>query len=221
MIQRPTAHPAPRRRWRQRYLLTGLGFLFAVSAVLRLGSLDLAIAQADQTTAPGQEGYVTQASAPQAALPGGLTMSLQAALVEVEDLRLALVAREAALADRERAVATAQALIEERLVELEEAEARLSALISMSDSAAETDLDRLTSVYETMPPEQAAALFEQMDARFAAGFLSRMNAAASARLMAELAPETAYAVSVVIATRNTAAPTLGSGQQDDRPDTEN
>ena len=86
-------------------------------------------------------------------------------------------------------------------------------MIAVSDSAAETDLDRLTRVYETMPPEQAAAVFEQMQPSFAAGFLSRMSPAASATLMAALPPEQAYAVSVIIATRNSAAPRL------ERPET--
>ena len=87
----------------------------------------------------------------------------------------------------------------------------MATLIALSDSAAETDLDRLTAVYETMPAAEAAAIFGQMDARFAAGFLTRMTPAASATLMAEMTPEQAYAVSVVIATRNAAAPRLPDG----------
>lgn len=191
-------HSRPiRRRWRQRWLLTALGLIFAVSAVLRIGTLDFAFAQA-----------VTPAASPPVLGPD--TRGLQAALAEVEDLQRALAARDAALADRERAVAAAQALVEARLAELEAAEARLSALIATSDSAAETDLDRLTRVYETMPAPEAAAIFEQMDPSFAAGFLSRMTPAASATLLAELTPEKAYAVSVVIATRNSSAPRLGA-----------
>lgn len=185
-----------RRRWRQRWLLTALGFVFAVSAVLRIGTLDFAFAQA---TPP--------AETVSAAIPG-MTQTIQSALQDIERLRRELDLREVEVADREQAIAAAQALVEARLAELEAAEARLEVLIAVSDSAAETDLDRLTRVYETMPATEAAAIFDQMDPSFAAGFLTRMTPAASATLMAELTPEQAYAVSVVIATRNSSAPRL-------------
>lgn len=193
------AHAPHRRRQRQRWVLTALGLVFAASAVLRLGSIDLAFAQAQDPPA-------------EVALPSpAMTQTLAAALREVEALHQALDRRTMALEDRESAVLRAQALVEAQLAELEAAEARLTALIALSDSAAETDLDRLTAVYETMPAAEAAAIFGQMDARFAAGFLTRMTPAASATLMAEMTPEQAYAVSVVIATRNAAAPRMPDG----------
>lgn len=188
--------PQRRGRRRQRWVLTTLGLVFAASAVLRIGTLDFAFAQA---VAPASD------AAPDRPV---LTSTLQSALNEIAALRRALADREADIADRERAVVAAQALVEQRLVELEAAEARLSALIAISDSAAETDLDRLTRVYETMPAAEAAAIFGQMAPSFAAGFLTRMSPAASATLMAEMTAEQAYAVSVVIATRNSSAPRL-------------
>lgn len=199
-----------RGRRRQRWVLTTLGFFFAVSAVLRIGTLDFALAQ-DATPASAASVAAPPAFAPGASGPD-VTQALQAALSEVETLRRGLADREAALVDRERAVAAAQDLVETRLAELEAAEARLSSLIAMSDSAAESDLDRLTKVYETMPAAEAAAIFGQMDPAFAAGFLTRMDPASSALLMAELTPEQAYAVSFVIATRNTAAPRFPADQ---------
>ncbi len=53
-----------------------------------------------------------------------------------------------------------------------------------------------------MKPKRAAALFEQMDARFAAGFLARMRPDAAAAVMAGLSPEAAHMFSVVLAGRN-------------------
>jgi flagellar motility protein MotE (MotC chaperone) len=188
-------------RLRQRSFLTGLGLVFAVSAVLRLGTLDLAVAQSAGGAVEPAPGAGVQGA--------GLARELQDALSDLESLRQDLDRRETAVGDRERAVAAAQALVETRLAELEAAETRLEALIATSDSAAETDLDRLTRVYETMPPETAATLFEQMPPSFAAGFLARMASPASAALMAELTPEQAYAISVILATRNSSAPRLG------------
>ena len=192
---------------RQRWLLTGLGIVFALSAVLRIGTLDLAFAEGAGGVAP--DAPLAGATGP--AGEGVSLRSLQAAIAELDALRLELAAREAGIADRERAVATAQALVEDRLAELEAAETRLQDLIARSDTAAETDLDRLTRVYETMPPDTAAALFEQMPPSFAAGFLARMTPAAGAALMGELSPEQAYAISVILATRNSSAPRLGPG----------
>ena len=136
----------------------------------------------------------------------GPTAPIRAALDEVERLRAELADREAEIVERERAVDAAQILIEERLAALSATEDRLTALLALSDTAAETDIDRLTRVYETMEPDAAAPLFAQMETSFAAGFLSRMSPAASAALMSELDPQTAYAISVVLATRNAGAP---------------
>lgn len=203
MTQTEPRRQTRRKPWRQRSLLTALGLVFALSAVLRLGSLEVARAEASDTDP------ASGAVASPSATPGPeMAAQLQEALEEIDALRRALDAREDSVADRERAVAAAQALVEDQLAELEAAEMRLQALIATSDQAAESDLDRLTRVYETMQPDTAAALFEQMPPSFAAGFLARMTPAASAALMAELAPDRAYAVSVVLATRNSSAPRL-------------
>lgn len=204
------APPRRRRRRRQRWALTVLGLVFAVSALLRAGTLDGAFAGAAEDAAP------PVIAAPEAELAG----ALRDAMAELEAVRADLAQREAEVADRERAVAAARRLVEDRLAELEAAETRLSALISTSDSAAETDLDRLTRVYETMPPERAAGIFARMEPSFAAGFLGRMAPAASATLMAELPPEQAHAVSVLIATRNSSAPRMDAGP-DSGGETEN
>lgn len=216
----PRRATGPRGRWRQKWALTALGFVFALSALLRLGTLEGALAEAvasdspgSHAASPGPSGHAGERAASMtgalsADMTADMARTLQDALAEIDALRSALDRREAAVADRESAVAAAQALVEARLAELEAAETRLEALIVRSDTAAESDLDRLTRVYETMPPEEAAAVFAQMQPGFAAGFLARMSPAASATLMAELPPEQAYAVSVIIATRNSAAPRL-------------
>lgn len=173
-----------------------LGIVFAASVALRVGTLDMSLVSTAEASDPDPVSSVVGPTAP-----------IRAALDEVTALRDRLAIREAEIDDRERAVEAVQLLIEERLATLEAAEIRLQALIQTSDSAAEADLARLTEVYQTMEADQAAALFAQMDPNFAAGFLTRMSPAASGAVMAELDPTIAYAISVVIATRNAAAPT--------------
>lgn len=89
-----------------------------------------------------------------------------------------------------------------RLAEVTEAEQKLRATLTLSDSAAEDDLSRLTTVYESMKAKDAAALFEAMEPEFAAGFLGRMRADAAANIMAGLKPDFAYTISVILAGRN-------------------
>lgn len=207
----PKVPPRGRRR-RQKWLLTVFGFVFAASAVLRIGALDIAFAEPDGSSRDAVESHEADAHQSQSSNPTSsqVTGRLREALAEVEALREQLRSREATIADRERAVEAAQVLIEARLADLEAAEARLAVLITTSDGAAEADILRLTRVYETMDAAHTAALFEQMEPSFAAGFISRMSPAAGAELMAEMTPETAYAVSVIIATRNASAPRLTS-----------
>lgn len=132
---------------------------------------------------------------------------------QIDSLLAAFQAREARLAEREaqlrdriQALHVAEAEIEDKLAALRDAEETLSATIAQAESAASTDLAQLASVYENMKPKEAAALFEEMPPQFAAGFLGMMRADAAALIMTELAPETAYSFSVVLAGRNALVP---------------
>ena len=114
--------------------------------------------------------------------------------------------REVYLRDRAAALSLAETEIRKNLVALEEAEAKLAKTLSIADTAAESDLARLTAVYENMKPKQAATLFEEMPPEFAAGFLGRMRPDAAAAIMAGLESASAYSISVVLAGRNANAP---------------
>lgn len=132
---------------------------------------------------------------------------------EMSGLIQALSARETMVAEREkqlelrlRALSVADGEIEKRIAALSETEASLRATLALADQAAEKDLSRLTSVYESMKPKEAAALFEEMEPAFAAGFLGRMTPMAAADVMAGLSPQVAYTISVILAGRNASAP---------------
>lgn len=121
--------------------------------------------------------------------------------------------REARLKERERileervyALEIADKAVSEKLEKLIEAETALRSTLELADGAVERDIARLTSVYETMKPKEAATLFEEMAPEFAAGFLSRMRPESAAQIMTGLTPETAYTISVVMAGRNAKAP---------------
>lgn len=177
-------------------LILTAGFLFASGAV-RVGS-GTGLAIAEELGA-----WVSAASAsPNPAIEetpgfGDLLAAIQAREARVREV-------ETKLDERERALEIAREEIERGLAELAEAEKNLRAVLTIADTAAEEDIARLTAMYEAMKPADAAALFQEMDASFAAGFLGRMRPDAAGAVMAGLPPEKAYALSVVLAGRNAA-----------------
>lgn len=114
--------------------------------------------------------------------------------------------REGKMADRQQALQVAELKIAEQLNVLRAAESSLAATMALADTASESDLEKLTIVYENMAPKDASALFEQMPPPFAAGFLGMMEPTAAAKIMAGLTPETAYSFSVMLAGRNALVP---------------
>ncbi|MFT6424458.1 MAG: flagellar motility protein MotE (MotC chaperone) [Celeribacter sp.] len=113
---------------------------------------------------------------------------------------------EKTLSQKMKAFDLARIEFTKNLAALQDAEKRLAATMTIASSAAQEDLDKLTAVYESMKPKDAAALFEQMSPDFAAGFLGRMRSDVAASVLAGLKPETAYTISVILAGRNASAP---------------
>lgn len=132
---------------------------------------------------------------------------LEQILTSLSDREELLDAREAMLLDRIAALNIAETEIAKNLKALEDAEAELAATLAVANTAAEDDLTRLTAVYESMKPKEAASLFEEMSPDFAAGFLGRMRPDAAAAIMAGLKAPTAYSISVILAGRNANVPT--------------
>lgn len=192
-------HPKRTRHKRRRGALTVIAALLLSSGLLRLALVP------SEAFAIGSDEPAAE-TAPQETVcsPEDTPTALMEALRAREER---ITARETQLADRMQALALAEAEIQEQLAALTEAEASLEALLTIADSAAQNDLDRLTAVYENMKPQDAAALFAQMEPAFSAGFMGRMNATAAAAIMTNLEPEQAYLISVVLAGRNATVPT--------------
>jgi flagellar motility protein MotE (MotC chaperone) len=196
---------------RQNVLLI-VACLLAGSGMLRIGDgAGRAWASTTETSEPaapdaaatGGPAVAPGPAAPMACHPEAGTADLLAA---IKGRAESLDAREARIADRESALALAQSEIAEKMAALEAAEAELSRTVEIADAAAETDVARLVTVYESMKPKDASALFAEMSPEFAAGFLGRMRADAAAPILAGLDPKTAYTISVMLAGRNAAAP---------------
>ena len=174
-----------------------LALLLAASGALRTGS-EVGLAFANAAPETRDRGGATPAlacDAPPAALAAALSAREQK-----------VAASESALQTRLSALALAEEAITGRIGELQTAEAKLRDTLALADGAAEDDLLRLTAVYESMKPKDAARLFEAMTPEFAAGFLGRMRPDAAAAVFSGMSAEASYAISVVLAGRNAEVP---------------
>lgn len=176
------------------YALRTLAAVILTSGLIRLTSFDITVqAQANSVAMEAPEKVL------------GIPFSAEA----IDRVLDAFKARESLLlADEERLENRRQTLnrtkndIMEKIDELTVMEQRLAATLSLAETAAEQDLDRLARVYENMKPKDAAELFTEMTPDFAAGFLSLMPPDVAAAVMAELEPNIGHSISVISAGRN-------------------
>lgn len=176
------------------------------SAVLRVGNeagQAMAKEQPLGSVLSGQDDMADSVVTPQTCEP---PEDLRRLMTAFEERETRIETQERALRNRLQALSVADAQVSEKLAALERAEESLKATIALAEVAAEDDLSRLTTVYETMKPKEAAALFEEMDPEFAAGFIGRMRPEIAAGVLAGLSPTAAYTISVVLAGRNAEVP---------------
>lgn len=190
-----------RRLRRKRGTLHVIGGLLIASALLRVTTTGQAVAENAVPSEPAKPVTAALSTEPQ------VTTDAEAVLRALQQREARLSEREAQLVDRMQALRLAETELAEQLAALTAAEDALRATIALADSAAETDIQRLTRVYENMKPKDAAALFEQMTPDFAAGFLGLMEPVAAAGIMTLMSPDTAYSISAVLAGRNAGVPT--------------
>ena len=156
-----------RRRAPGRGALVAISALLIGSALIRIGDdagqAFAKVANEPEVMQPEETVQQGQSETPE---------ELQAMLNAFREREAKIAQQEAAIQDRMQALKFANREIERKLTELTAAEEALRETIALADTAAESDLDRLTRVYENMKPKQAAALFEEMDPNFAAGFLA-------------------------------------------------
>ncbi|WP_071798096.1 MotE family protein [Natronohydrobacter thiooxidans] len=176
------------------WLLVLLALLFLGAGMSRLGLGVVEVIAAE----PEPDG-IAAAPPPLAPDPGDLLAALRAREARIEQT-------EAELQARSEALRAAEAELERQIETLIATETRLAATLRLTESAAEDDLQRLTTVFEHMKPAQAAELFSQMDTEFAAGFMARLRPDFAGEVMAGLEPVIAYAISAVLAGRHARTP---------------
>jgi flagellar motility protein MotE (MotC chaperone) len=182
--------------------ISGVGLIvvcFLGSAALRLAESGSAIAE--------EIGAMASLAGSDAALECVPTAESDRLLVAIRDREAQLAEEQTRLADRAQTLKVAETKLAEQLAAFEAAQKSLEETLAMADKAAERDIDRMTAVYESMKPADAARIFERMDVAFAAGLLARMRPESAAAVLTGMNADAAYAVTVTIASRNAGVPT--------------
>lgn len=196
-----TSRKTARKKAPGRGALWIVAMLFLMSGVVRLGDHGVAIAEevsslVSAASDTGNADAMCEADE-----------DIVQVLAVLREREQAVMQREEQLENRLHALKAAEQQIDRKMQELLNAEQQLKSTMALADGAAEKDLEQLTQVYENMKPKQAIPLFAQMDPQFAAGFLGRMRSEVAAQIMAGLEPQKSYAISVILAGRNSNVPT--------------
>lgn len=115
---------------------------------------------------------------------------------------MTLKLRESEIAEQETAFAAIEQRLKKQLAVVEAAKNALAKDVATRTAIAQQDITHLATMYQTMKPKQAAAIFDKMDPNFAAGFIREMEGGAAGPILAAMNASKAYEISLVIASRN-------------------
>ncbi len=187
------------------HVLITLGALFTLGGATRIvsGSFPMATATADDggaevaqaTALPIADGLNVNDRLDQVCFSAEQAAALQQDQWLFEEELEALDARQLELIGWEKELEKQT----ESLASLQDA---LDRRWDQMQNSAEEDIEHLAGMYSAMKPKDAAIIFDRMDASFGAGFLRTMRSEQAGKILAEMNPDKAYAVSVTLASRN-------------------
>lgn len=193
-------------------VLLTLGILFTLGGATRF--LPEALAFAEETPAsPANTQGSTPASSPSMAAPArSAEESIPSEFSEVcvssgtasmleEDQWLFEAEREEIRKEKLELQAW-QNQLQEQTAELRVLQAALDTRWEQMQAVAGADIEHLAGMYNAMKADQAALIFNQMDAAFAAGFLRMIPSDQAGLILANMEAEKAYLVSLRLASMN-------------------
>ena len=117
-----------------------------------------------------------------------------------------LDARAKALDDREALLKATEQKIAEEVKQMQQMKAEYEQAKTARDDAAEANMRRLVTVYESMKPEEAARIFETMEGAVLLDVVTRMGERRLAPILAQMSPAKAQALTIAMANRRTLIP---------------
>lgn len=200
--------------------LTPAAALPAPSAEAKTPPSAAALAAADGK--PASAPTTAQAKAPEAggkAAQDPLLMS--PAEVEVlqnlSNRRAALDKQTAELRQREVVMQAAEKRIDEKIAKLQALQKSIDSAAQQQNDEDDARIKSLVRIYETMKPQDAARIFEQLDLPVLISVLERMREMKAAPILASMDPAKAKAVTLALAERHTAQAAPQQGQPASSP----
>jgi flagellar motility protein MotE (MotC chaperone) len=138
--------------------------------------------------------------------PLTLTKSEIDVLRQLAKRRDELDARAKALDDREALLKATEQKIAAQIQEMQQLKAAYEQAKTARDDAAEANLRRLVTVYESMKPEEAARIFETMEGAVLLDVVTRMGERRLAPILAQMSPAKAQALTIAMANRRALIP---------------
>jgi len=138
--------------------------------------------------------------------PLTLTKSEIDVLRQLAKRRDELDARAKALDDREALLKATEQKIAAQIQQMQQMKAEYDQAKTARDDAAEANLRRLVTVYESMKPEEAARIFETMEGAVLLDVVTRMGERRLAPILAQMSPAKAQALTIAMANRRALIP---------------
>ncbi len=132
-------------------------------------------------------------------------------LESLAERRTQIDARERALAMKTSLLEATEKRVQKRIDELKTLEAKIKDLLGQLDGEAEAQISSLVKVYENMKAKDAARIFENLDQEILISVAARMREQKIAAILAQMRPETAQSLTVLLAKRYTDLETAMDG----------
>ena len=143
----------------------------------------------------------------------GTSDTEKAVLERLSDRRAELDALENQIKQREAVVAAAEMRLNERVEELKALEAQINALVERKKAADDEQFKGLVSMYETMKPKDAAAIFNQLSDEVLYRVAIAMNPRKMAPVLAAMTTTRAQQLTTLLAAEQ-AEPSIASAADD-------
>lgn len=188
------------------FIICGLGLFLVIENFDKIESnlqnieIGLGVAQAE-TTAPVQAPSSVVAAGVASGTPVSGTANTNTAgetddsdyIYKLTERKKSLDLREEELNKKAAEIEAQKAIVEKKLVELEEYRAKISAMLQDRIKSDDAKVETLVQVYSNMKPGQAAKIFETMDEDLVIDILSRMKKKSAADILNLIKTEKAQA----------------------------
>lgn len=188
------------------HVLITLGVLFTLGGASRFVLNDIAAAEeapaAEMTAAPQTESETAPGDIPASpAEPDRICFTGETAEGMMQD-QLLFEEQTAELREQRLELEAWSSELERQTAELAALQQTLEVRWREMQTAADEDMEHLARMYGAMKPGEAAAIFDQMDPAFAAGFLRLLPSEQAGQILAGMGADRAYTVSVELASLN-------------------